>query len=410
MAGRIRAQSAATRGTHDDYARSDAKRTRTIGRRRAREPQAEVRVVGSVDYVLLFVVAILVLFGVVMVFSASYMTASIRFSGPFHFLQRNIVFAGVGFVVMLLLANFNYELLRPLSTLFYIIGIGLLLLVFVIGEEAGGAVRWIELPLIGRFQPSEVARAGVIFMLAYMIERHPKLPRTLGGIAFLAALVGVVVVLIFLPGGFTIALITAIIGLVIIAIAGPYFWRLAIVGGIGALGVGGYLYWSAVTGQGFRGVRFLVWLDPWIDELNRGYQTIQSLYAIAGGRWFGLGIGNSRQASFVPEPHNDIIFAIIVEELGFVGASVIMILFAVFIWRGIITAMRAPDTFSALLALGIVFAIGLQAIINIAVVTNTIPNTGVTLPFISYGGTSLLVSMAMVGVLLNISRYSVQKG
>ena len=412
MAGRMRFHPAGSEypaQAHGDYTRPEPQRTRSAKRRRGREPQAEVRVVGSVDYVLLFVVAILVLLGVIMVFSSSYMMAGRRFDDPFRFLRNNIIFAAVGFLVMLFLANFNYELIRPLSTLMYAISLGLLILVMVIGEAAGGATRWLELPVIGRFQPSEVARAAVIFMLAYMIERHPKLPRTLPGLAFLSGIVGLTVVLILLPGGFTIGLITAVIGLAIIAIASPFFWRLVVLGGVGAAGVGGYLWWSAATGQGFRGARFLVWLDPFSDKLGLGYQTVQSLFAIAGGEWFGLGIGNSRQASFVPEPHNDIIFAIIIEETGFVGAAVILILFAVFIWRGIITAMRAPDTFSALVALGIVFAIGFQAIINIAVVTNTIPNTGVNLPFISYGGTSLLVSMAMVGVLLNISRYSVQK-
>ena len=408
MAERVRTRVGAASGELNGYGSAEVRRTKTIKRRR-REPEAEVRVVGSVDYVLLFSVVILVLFGIIMVFSASYMRATTDFGGPFHFLRNNIIFAGMGFGVMMLLASFNYELLRPFSILFYAIGIGLLVLVLVIGEEVSGATRWIELPVVGRFQPSELARAGVIFTLAYLIERYPKLPKTLAGIVFLTAVVGLMVVLIIYPGGFTIGLITAAIGMVMIAIAGPFFKRFVALGIAGIAGVAGYLYWLSVNDGGFRGTRYLVWQDPWIAPRDAGYQTIQSLFAIAGGRWFGEGIGNSRQVSFVPEAHNDIIFAIIVEELGFVGGTVIMILFAVFIWRGIIIAMRAPDTFSALLALGIVFAIGMQAMINIAVVTNSIPNTGVNLPFISYGGTSLVVSMAMVGVLLNISKYSVQK-
>jgi len=407
MAGKMRTHPAHDE-YYDDYPEAEPQRPKLMKRRPAREPSAEVRVVGSVDYVLLFVVSVLVLFGIVMVFSASYMTAA-RAGDPFHFLQRSIPFAAVGFLVMFFLSNFNYELIRPLSTLLYGISIGLLVLVLFIGEGPGNVARWITLPFIGRFQPSEVARAAVIFMLAYMIERHPKLPRTLSGLAFLSAIVGIVVALIALPGGFTVAIITAAIGLIMIAIASPYFWRLAALGGIGAAGVGGFLWWQYVTEAGFRGGRFGVWLDPFSDRRGLGYQTIQSLFAIASGEWFGLGIGNSRQATFVPEAHNDIIFAIIVEELGFVGGVVILTLFALFIWRGIIASMRAPDTFSAMVALGIVFAIGFQAIINIAVVTNTIPNTGVNLPFISYGGTSLLVSMALTGILLNISRYSVQK-
>ena len=408
MAGRMRPYPPDSYDEYnEEYIRPE--RPKTTTRRTSREPKAEVRVVGSVDYVLLLVTSLLVLFGVVMVFSSSYLMAGNRFGDPFHFLRRNLMFAGVGFLIMLFLANFNYELIRPLSTLFYGVSIGLLVLVIFFGETRGGATRWIVLPIIGEFQPSELARAGIIFMMAYMIERYPKLPRSIPGLTFLAGIIGVLVVLIMAPGGFTVGLVTAAIGFIIIAVASPFFWRFVALGGIAGVGVGGFLWWQYITEAGFRGNRFGVWMDPFSDPLNMGYQTIQSLFAIASGGWFGLGVGNSQQVSFVPEPHNDIIFAIAIEEFGFIGAVVILVMFALFIWRGIIVSMRAPDTFSALTALGIVFAIGFQAIINIGVVTNTIPNTGVNLPFISYGGTSLVVSMAMVGVLLNISRYSVQK-
>jgi len=382
---------------------------RRAKRRAPRDVTPEVRVVGSIDYAILFIVAILVLIGVVMVFSASYQFANIRFNDPFHYLRRNVMFAAVGFFVMLFLANFNYELIRPLSTLIYAISVGLLVMVIFFGEDIGGARRWIDLPLIGPFQPSEVARAAVIFMMAYMIEKYPKLPRNFLGIVFLAGIVGIIALLIALPGGATVAIVTTIIGVGIIAVASPFFWRLLVVGGIGGAGLAGFLYWQYTTGDGFRGSRFGAWLDPWSDPQGFGYQIINSLYAIASGGWFGAGIGNSQQVTFIPEPQNDFIFAVIVEELGFMGALVIIILFALFIWRGIIASMRAPDTFSSLVALGIVFALAIPAVINIGVVTNTIPNTGVNLPFISYGGTSLLVSMAMIGVLLNISRYSVQR-
>ena len=381
---------------------------RPRGRTRRREVQPEVRLVASVDYVVLFIVSVLVLIGVVMVFSASHLTAAVRHGSAYHFLQRNLIFAALGFFAMLFLANFNYELIRPLSTLFYAACIVLLILVIFIGSDAGGATRWIN--LFGfQFQPSELARAGVIFIMAYLIEKYPKLPRTFLGLVFLGAFVALVAILIALPGGMTVAIITSTIGLGMIAVASPFFWWLALVGGIGAAGVGGFLWWSFTTGADFRGSRIGAWLDPFSDPLGFGFQPINALYAIAGGEWFGLGVGNSNQVTFIPEAQNDIIFAIIVEELGFIGAALILILFALFIWRGIIISMRAPDTFSAMVALGIVFAIAIPTIINIGVVTNTIPNTGVNLPFISYGGTSLLVSMAMVGVLLNISRYSVQR-
>jgi len=393
---------------HPAPAETAPRRLKRTKQRNVREVAPEVRVVASVDYALLFIVTVLVLIGVVMVFSASYLWATTRFDSPFHFLRPHIFFAAGGFLAMLLFSNINYELLRPLTTLLYAVSIGLLVLVIFIGSDGGGATRWLNI-LGFQFQPSEIARAAVIFMMAYMIERHPSLPRSIPGLAILVGIVGVVPFLIAWPGGMTVAIITASIGLGMIAVASPFFWRLAALGGVGAAGIAGYLWWEFTRGDGFRGGRIGAWLDPFSDPLRFGFQPINALYAIASGGWFGEGIGNSRQATFIPEPHNDMIFAIIVEELGFIGAVVIIILFAMFIWRGIITSMRAPDTFSSMIALGIVFAIGLPAIINIGVVTNTIPNTGVNLPFISYGGTSLLVSMALVGVLLNISRYSVQK-
>jgi len=405
MAGRTRSVLA------ESYTDDNRSPSRAAERRVAtRDPNAEVRVVGSVDYMLLLVTIVLVLFGVIMVFSSSYVLAGIRMGDPFHFLRRNIMFAAAGFGIMLFLSSFNYELIRPMSTFIYGISVVLLIMVIFFGETRGGATRWIMIPGINvEFQPSEVARAAIIFMMAYIVERYPKSPRTFYGIVFLGGVVGLLVILIALPGGMSVSIITAAIGLALIAVASPHFWKLVAAGGVGGALVGGYLWWEYVTEASFRGGRFGVWLDPFSDPSDLGYQTVQSLYAIAGGRWFGRGMGNSLQASFVPEPHNDIIFSIIVEEFGFAGAMLVLILFAIFIWRGIITSMRAPDTFSSMVALGIVFAIGFQAAINIGVVTNTIPNTGVNLPFISYGGTSLLVSMAMVGVLLNISRYSMQK-
>ena len=410
---RLRSREAGFRqGGHSSAAAMPPKREK---RRTAREATPEVRVVASVDYALLFIVVVLVLIGVVMVFSASYWWATTRFGGdPFHFLRPHIFFAVGGFLVMLLFANINYELLRPLTTLLYAVSVGLLILVIFIGDDGGGATRWIDI-LGFRFQPSEVARAAVIFMMAFMIEKYPALPRSIPGLALLTATLAVIPVLIALPGGFTAAIISAAIGLGMIVVASPLFWWIMIPGGAMAAGAVAYIRWAVTTGGGpaifggFRHGRILAWIDPFSDPRDFGFQPINGLYAIASGGWFGQGIGNSRQVTFIPEPHNDMIFAVIVEELGFLGAAVIIILFAMFIWRGILTSMRAPDTFSSMIALGIVFAIGLPAVINIGVVTNTIPNTGVNLPFISYGGTSLLVSMALVGVLLNISRYSVQK-
>jgi len=425
MATRVRPRGAGTR-TDDNYfhgytsadprdiedIRTDrTKRSTERAERAHRRANPEVRVIGSVDYALLFIVVLLVLFGVVMVFSSSHMISTRIHGTPFHFLRLNLIYASVGFVAMLFFANFRYELFRPMALLSYVVALGLLVLVIFIGEEINGARRWIRLGGEGgfQFQPSELARAALIFTMAYLIEKFPGITRTFRGLFVLLAVVGAMVLLIVLPGGLSVGVITVTVGLGMIAVASPHFWKLGIFGGIGAAGFAGYLFWEMRMGDGFRGRRFSAWLDPFSDRLDTGFQTVQSLLAIASGEWFGLGAGQSRQVSFIPEPMNDIIFAIIVEEFGFVGAAMVIIMFGIFIWRGIIVSMRAPDTFSSMIALGIVFAIGFQAIINIGVVTNTIPNTGVNLPFISYGGTSLIVTMALAGVLLNISRYSTQR-
>ncbi|MCL2215891.1 MAG: putative lipid II flippase FtsW [Defluviitaleaceae bacterium] len=364
--------------------------------------------IGSVDITLYLVVVILVLIGVVMVFSASYIMAANRVAfnnDAFYFLRRNGIFAILGFVIMNLLANVSYEYIRPFVFLIFFIAIGLLIAVMFIGVMSGGAVRWLPFPVIGRFQPSEVAKAALIFMIAYLVEQYPNALRTWKGLFIYAGIVAAMAGLV-LYGGFSSALIVATIGFGMIFIASPHFWRFILAGGGLFAAVAGFLWWDNVFGGGFRGARVSVWREPFSDPTGMGFQIIQSLFAVASGGWFGEGIGQSRQASFIPEPHNDIIFAIIVEELGFIGAGMVLLLFGIFIWRGIIIALRARDTFSSMIAIGIVFAVAFQTVINVAVVTNTIPNTGVTLPFISYGGTSLIVSMALAGILLNISRYT----
>ncbi|MCL2386064.1 MAG: putative lipid II flippase FtsW [Defluviitaleaceae bacterium] len=374
------------------------------------KPKAKQNVhVGNVDITIYLVVTILVLIGVVMVFSASYAMAANRAvfdNDAFFFLRRNGLFAIAGFIAMNIISRISYEIWQKVAWITYLTAIGLLIAVIVGGAVVGGAARWVELPVIGRFQPSEVAKASLIFTIAYLVDKYPNALRTWAGLGIYSGLVATIVVLVLIPGGFSTALIIAVIGFGMIFIASPYIWRFVVPGVAGIALIALYLFLDATFGTGFRGRRLTAWLDPWSDPLGIGFQPIQSLYAVATGGWFGLGIGESRQASFLPEPQNDMIFAIIVEELGLVGAALILILFGIFIWRGIIVAMKAPDTFSSMVAIGIVFAIAFQTVINVGVVTNTIPNTGVTLPFISYGGTSLMVSMALTGILLSISKYS----
>ncbi|MCL1843588.1 MAG: putative lipid II flippase FtsW [Defluviitaleaceae bacterium] len=400
-----------------DYGTQTHDREQGYTRRRPRHksdeniaPRAKQNVhIGNVDLTIYLVVTILVIIGVIMVFSASYITAanSPRFGNDsFHFLRRNIPFAIAGFIIMNLVSRISYSLIKDFAWVIYLVTLGLLAAVLIGGVAVGGATRWVELPIIGRFQPSEISKAALIFIIAYLVDKYPNALKTWTGFFILAGLTGSIVGLVILPGGFSSALILATIGFGMIFIASPYIWRFVVPGGIGVAAVAFYLWFDANFGGGFRGARVQAWRDPWSDELGIGFQTVNSLYAVGTGGWFGLGIGQSRQASFLPEPQNDMIFAIIVEELGLVGAGLILMLFAIFIWRGILVAMKAPDTFGSMIALGVVFAIAFQTVINVAVVTNTIPNTGVTLPFISYGGTSLMVSMALAGVLLNISKHS----
>jgi len=378
--------------------------------RKEREPEQIVSV-GSMDYTIYLVVVLLTLIGVVMVFSASYVTAANRSvfnNDAFYFLRRNGLMAIGGFIIMNIMANINYEHIRRFAPMIYLVTLGLLVAVEIVGLATHGAQRWLPFPIIERFQPSEVAKAAVIFMMAFLIDKTPNRLRTWKGLFFMGAVLGLVVILV-LRSGFSTGLIVTIIGFGMIFIASPHIIRFVMGGIAGVIAIVGYLWYDATFGDGFRGARFRAWIDPWAYSETRGFQVIQSLYAIASGGFFGSGIGQSRQATFVPESHHDIIFAIIVEELGLIGAAMILLLFGIFIWRGIKVALNAHSNFAAMTAIGIVLAIALQALINIAVVTNSIPNTGVTLPFISYGGTSLIVSMGLAGVLLNISRHTKAK-
>ncbi len=363
--------------------------------------------VGSIDYTALLIISLLLLIGVVMVFSAGYYNAATRkvFNyDMFYFLKKQGLFALMGFCVMIFMSSVNYRFLMKFSFPLYAVSNILLIYVSLKAAVINGAKRWIELPVIGVFQPSELSKSAIILFLSYLLYKNKNILKTWRGFIFCCMVVGFTVGLVLL-GGLSTALIVCIIGFGTIFVASPHIARFVIAG---LSGVGGLIFYIVfLSGNGnFRFKRFEVWLDPFSDPNGVGFQIVQSLYAIASGGPFGLGIGQSRQKSFVPEPHNDFIFSIICEELGLVGAAVVLILFGILIWRGIKIAMNATDLYGSLVATGIVIMIASQVIINVAVATNSIPNTGVTIPFISYGGTSLLTSMFLMGILLNISRYS----
>lgn len=280
---------------------------------------------------------------------------------------------------------------------YWLSNIFLLLLPFI-GIEAGGQKRWLGVGML-QFQPSEFTKLALVLYLShYIVNNRQDLANLKGffkALMILALPVGLIAI-----SNFSSALLILLMGLTMLFIGSPKIWYF--VAGAGVMIPAAVL---AIVLFPYRLSRIKVWLDPWSDPINKGFQTIQGLYAVASGGIFGLGLGQSRQKTFVPESHNDIIFAIICEELGIIGAALVITLFAVLIWRGIKIAMNAKDTYGTLMATGITSVIAFQAIINIGVVTNTIPNTGQPLPFISYGGTSLLFLTIMIGLLLNISRY-----
>lgn len=353
------------------------------------------------DFTVMFIVLTLVLFGVVMIFSSSYyytMTSAKYDYDMFHFLKRQSIWAVLGICAMVFMMNVPYTFWKRFAKLAYWLSNAFLLSLPFIGIEAGGQKRWLGVGSL-QFQPSEFTKIAVILYLSVYVIDHRKEMANLWGFVK-AGLVLLLPVGLIAMSNFSSALLVALMGATILFVASPRVWYFG-----AAIAAAVPLGAIAILLFPYRIGRITTWLDPWADPTNTGFQTIQSLYAVASGGLFGLGLGQSRQKTFIPEAHNDIIFAIICEELGLIGAALVILLFAVLIWRGIRIAMRAKDSFGMLVATGITAVIAFQSIINIGVVTNTIPNTGQPLPFVSYGGTSLLFLMAMVGILLNISRY-----
>ena len=358
---------------------------------------------GGYDFTVLFIVLTLVLFGVVMIFSSSYyytMTSQKYGYDMFYFLKKQSVWAVLGIIAMFTAMNVPYTVYKRFAFPTYMLSNLFLMMLPLIGIEVNGQKRWLGVgPL--QFQPSEFTKVAVIWFLSVYVIEHRKELANIKGFLKACGVLLVPVVLIAVSN-FSSALLVGLMGATILFVASPRVWYFG-----AAIGAAVPLCGIAVLLPQFRYrlTRITTWLDPWSDPTGTGFQTIQSLYAVASGGLFGLGLGQSRQKTFIPEAYNDIIFAIICEELGLVGAALVIMLFAVLIWRGIKIAMNAKDQFGMLMATGITAVIAFQSIINIGVVTNTIPNTGQPLPFVSYGGTSLLFLMGMIGILLNISRF-----
>lgn len=367
----------------------------------------------GLDMPLLIFILVLLAIGLVMLFSASYAYSYYYYGNSYFFISRQAAFAVFGVVAMLVISTFDYHHFHKLAGIIF--GIAVFLLVFLlvcryahiesIARREGDATRWLDFGIVS-FQPSEIAKFGLIVLFAHMISQNlDKMDTFRYGVVPYVFIMGLVAALIFLESHLSATLIILMLGAILMFVGGTKP-RWFIIGGI-VLAVG--LTLLLLTKGGYQMNRITIWLDPFSTELDRDltHQTRQSLYAIGSGGLLGVGLGQSRQKYlYLPEPQNDFIFAIVCEELGMVGALVIIVLFALLIWRGVYISIHAKDKFGMLLGLGITFQVGLQAVLNICVVTNTIPNTGIALPFFSYGGTALLMLLGEMGILLNISRSS----
>ena len=365
----------------------------------------------GLDMPLLIFILVLLAIGLVMLFSASYANSYYLQGNSYYYISRQAVFAVFGVAAMLLISTFDYHSFHKLAIVIF--GVSLFLLVFLlicryahiesIANWEGDATRWLNFGIVS-FQPSEIAKFALIVLFAHMISRNlDRMDTFRYGVVPYVAIMGLVAALIFLESHLSATLIILALGAIMMFVGGTKpRWFL-----IGGVLVAAVLLFVVVTKGGYQMDRIRIWLDPFSSDLDRDltHQTRQSLYAIGSGGLLGVGLGQSRQKYlYLPAPQNDFIFAIVCEELGFVGALVIIVLFALLIWRGVYVSIHARDKFGMLLGLGITFQVGLQAVLNICVVTNTIPNTGISLPFFSYGGTALLMLLGQMGILLNISR------
>ena len=349
------------------------------------------------DYPALFLIIFLVFFGLMMVYSASSFVAYRDFGSGTFFLRKQAAYALIGFVFLIMLSFYKYQGYKKFTELFLIVQGLLLILVFIIGSTKNGSSRWLKLGPIS-FQPSELAKIVVILYMARICSAKPKEFQTLKGTIKSLFPVLILVGLIAVENLSTAIICAAIIGVVWV-VAVPNFWRylvpLVVIAGIAGT--------ILVFAQPYRLKRFEVWLHP--EKVDEGYQTLQGLYAIGSGGLFGRGLGQSIQKmGFIPEAQNDMIFSIICEEIGIVGAAGVIIVFLMLIWRLRFIAEGAPDKYGALIVVGAIAHIASQAIVNMCVVTNLIPNTGVTLPFISYGGSSIIFTLAEMGIVLSVSR------
>lgn len=342
--------------------------------------------------------------GIVMVYSAGSVLAFHDYGDSFYFVKRQLLFAVLGLAAMFFMMNFDYRLLRKYAKIGLLLCFVLLIAVLIpgIGVVRGGARSWLGISSFG-IQPSEFMKLGMILFLSYWLSKENyRITHFTRGLLPPLGVIGLAFGLIMLQPDLGTGTVMLGAALLIVFTAGARIRHLAGLAGIGVLGFAGL-----ILAAPYRLQRITAFLDPWSDPLGAGYQIIQSLYAIGPGGLAGLGLGMSRQKySYVPEPQTDFIFSILTEELGFIGGLLVLLLFLILVWRGMRVAMTLDDAFGSLLAVGIVGMVAVQVVINIGVVIGMMPVTGITLPLISYGGSSLTLMLTALGILLNLSRYA----
>lgn len=362
------------------------------------------------DYTLLFIVLFLLAFGLVMLYSTSAYDANLTYNDSTYLFRKQIFSTLAGLVVLFIVSHLPYHLWERFAVIGYGISVALVLLIIPFGIEANGAKRWLRVFGIS-LQPAEVAKLAMILFLAYLICKMGRNIRTMKGfLVVLGAAAPISGLIYVITRNLSSAIIIMGIAVVMLFVACPDYKRFIILGLIGIAGVAGIVFLIVKMSESgsvgsFRGERILAWLDPEAYASGKGFQTLQALYAIGSGGILGKGLGQSMQKlGFLPEAQNDMIFSIICEELGLFGAIAVLMMFILLIWRCMIIANNAPDLFGALLVVGVMGHIAIQVILNVAVVTNTIPNTGISLPFISYGGSSVMFLLAEIGIVFSVGR------
>lgn len=349
----------------------------------------------QIDQILLALVLVLAVSGLILLYSTSAYNGRVRFHDSAYYFKKQLFATALGFGIMYLIANMDYHLLLELSPAAYALSLALSTAVLLVGQEINGSKRWLNLGPLS-FQPSEFAKVAVILFLAWQME---KTKLKLSGFWFMCRTMMTLLPIVALVGSnnLSTAIIILGIGVILIFVSNPKYLQFLVLGGAGVAFAAVFL-----AAESYRLERLAIWRNP--EKYEKGFQTMQGLYAIGSGGLFGRGIGSSLQKmGFVPEAQNDMIFSIICEELGLFGAAMLMLLFLLLIWRLTVIATKSRDLAGSLIAAGILGHMAIQVILNIAVVTNSIPNTGITLPFISYGGTSVMFLLAEMGIALSVS-------